>query len=192
LPVARLCRMLKSSCNWQAGNELLVKSGSDYGKTRYIIGWLRTSPVVFRHFYPYIYLKPKYFIVAPKSKAVVQAVQTEPETAKPAEVKVPVKRKTSEKISVSKIFHEKEIPMAQIEKTNVDHHMAKKYLTKYLDRDPTPADIDKATIIKKSDSISYLKYGGKLLGTMTKTIYQTPEQKKAGKGIGVKMEFKPK
>ncbi len=82
--------------------------------------------------------------------------------------------------------------MAQIERTNVDHHMAKKYLTQYLDRDPTPADIDKATIIKKSDSISYLKYGGKMLGTMTKTIYQTAEQKKAGKGIGVKMEFKPK
>ena len=82
--------------------------------------------------------------------------------------------------------------MAQIEKTNVDHHMAKKYLTKYLDRELTAADIDKATIIKKSDSISYLKYGGKFLGTMTKTIYQTPEQKKAGKGIGVKMEFKPK
>jgi len=130
--------------------------------------------------------------VAPKSKAAVQAVEAGPEAVKATEVKVPAKRKSSAKISVSKIFPEKEIPMAQIEKTNVDHHMAKKYLTKYLDRIPTDADIDKATIIKKSDSISYLKYGGKFLGTMTKTIYQTPEQKKAGKGIGVKMEFKPK
>jgi hypothetical protein len=130
--------------------------------------------------------------VAPKSKAAVQAVEAGPEAVKATEVKVPGKRKSSAKISVSKIFPEKEIPMAQIEKTNVDHHMAKKYLTKYLDRIPTEADIDKATIIKKSDSISYLKYGGKFLGTMTKTIYQTPEQKKAGKGIGVKMEFKPK
>ena len=130
--------------------------------------------------------------MAPKSKAAVQAVEAGPEAVKATEVKVPAKRKSSAKISVSKIFPEKEIPMAQIEKTNVDHHMAKKYLTKYLDRIPTDADIDKATIIKKSDSISYLKYGGKFLGTMTKTIYQTPEQKKAGKGIGVKMEFKPK
>ena len=130
--------------------------------------------------------------VAPKSKSTPQAVETSPEPVKSKDVKVPVKRKSPTKISVSKIFHEKEIPMAQIEKTNVDHHMAKKYLTKYLDRVPTDADIEKATIIKKSDSISYLKYGGKFLGTMTKTIYQTAEQKKAGKGIGVKMEFKPK
>ena len=130
--------------------------------------------------------------VAPKSKSTPQAVETGPEPVKSKDVKVPVKRKSPTKISVSKIFHEKEIPMAQIEKTNVDHHMAKKYLTKYLDRIPTDADIEKATIIKKSDSISYLKYGGKFLGTMTKTIYQTAEQKKAGKGIGVKMEFKPK
>jgi hypothetical protein len=130
--------------------------------------------------------------VAQKSKAAVPTRGSEPESAKAAETKLPAKRKSPAKISVSKIFHEKEIPMAQIEKTNVDHHMAKKYLTKYLDRVPTEADIDKATIIKKSDSISYLKYGGKFLGTMTKTIYQTPEQKKAGKGIGVKMEFKPK
>jgi len=130
--------------------------------------------------------------VAPKSKSTPQAVETSPEQVKSKDVKVPVKRKSPTKISVSKIFHEKEIPMAQIEKTNVDHHMAKKYLTTYLDRIPTDADIEKATIIKKSDSISYLKYGGKFLGTMTKTIYQTAEQKKAGKGIGVKMEFKPK
>jgi hypothetical protein len=130
--------------------------------------------------------------VAPKSKSTRQAVETSAEPVKSKDVKVPVKRKSPTKISVSKIFHEKEIPMAQIEKTNVDHHMAKKYLTKYLDRIPTDADIEKATIIKKSDSISYLKYGGKFLGTMTKTIYQTAEQKKAGKGIGVKMEFKPK
>jgi hypothetical protein len=130
--------------------------------------------------------------VAPKSKSASQAVETGPEPVKSKDVKVPVKRKSPTKISVSKIFHEKEIPMAQIEKTNVDHHMAKKYLTTYLDRIPTDADIEKATIIKKSDSISYLKYGGKFLGTMTKTIYQTAEQKKAGKGIGVKMEFKPK
>jgi|HubBroStandDraft_6_1064221.scaffolds.fasta_scaffold890765_2 hypothetical protein len=130
--------------------------------------------------------------VAQKSKAAVQAGESNPGQAKEAEPKVPAKRKTSSRISVSKIFPEKEIPMGQIEKTNVDHHMAKKYLTQYLDRIPTQADIDKATIIKKSDSISYLKYGGKFLGTMTKTIYQTPEQKKAGKGIGVKMEFKPK
>jgi hypothetical protein len=132
------------------------------------------------------------FTVAQKSKAALQSGEKEPETAKGSPAKVPVKRKTPAKISVSKLFPEKEIPMAQIEKTNVDHHMAKKYLTQYLDRIPTPADIDKATIIKKSDSISYLKYGGKFLGTMTKTIYQTAEQKKAGKGIGVKMEFKPK
>lgn len=130
--------------------------------------------------------------MAQKTKAAPQAGNTEPEKTKAAEIKVPVKRKSPAKISVSKIFPEKEIPMAQIEKTNVDHHMAKKYLTKYLDRVPTDADIDKASIIKKSDSVSYLKYGGKFLGTMTKTIYQTPEQKKAGKGIGVKMEFKPK
>jgi len=130
--------------------------------------------------------------VAQKPKAAVQTVETEPVSSKRALSKVSVKRKSPAKISVSKIFPEKEIPMAQIEKTNVDHHMAKKYLTQYLDRIPTEADIDKATIIKKSDSISYLKYGGKFLGTMTKTIYQTPEQKKAGKGIGVKMEFKPK
>jgi hypothetical protein len=130
--------------------------------------------------------------VAPKSKTAIPATETEPEAVKATAVKVPAKRKTSTKISVSKIFPEKEIPMAQIERTNVDHHMAKKYLTKYLDRELTAADIDKATIIKKSDSISYLKYGGKFLGTMTKTIYQTAEQKKAGKGIGVKMEFKPK
>ena len=130
--------------------------------------------------------------MAPKSKATPQKVKTEPEAVKETAVKVPAKRKSPAKISVSKIFPEKEIPMASIEKTNVDHHMAKKYLTKYLDRELTPADIDKATIIKKSDSISYLKYGGKFLGTMTKTIYQTAEQKKAGKGIGVKMEFKPK
>lgn len=129
--------------------------------------------------------------MAPKSKSV-QAPETNPEPLKTAEMKSPAKRKSATKISVSKIFPEKEVPMAQIEKSNVDHHMAKKYLTKYLDRIPTDADIDKATIIKKSDSISYLKYGGKFLGTMTKTIYQTPEQKKAGKGIGVKMEFKPK
>jgi hypothetical protein len=129
--------------------------------------------------------------VAQKSKAAVQAGETEPDPAK-GTTKVPVKRKSSTKISTSKIFAEKEIPMAQIDKTNVDHHMAKKYLTQYLDRIPTQTDIDKATIIKKSDSISYLKYGGKFLGTMTKTIYQTAEQKKAGKGIGVKMEFKPK
>jgi hypothetical protein len=131
-------------------------------------------------------------IVAQKSKSAAQAVETKPESIIKAKPKVPVKRKSPAKISVSKIFPEKEIPMGQIEKTNVDHHMAKKYLTQYLDRTPTEADIDKATIIKKSDSISYLKYGGKFLGTMTKTIYQTPEQKKAGKGIGVKMEFKPK
>jgi hypothetical protein len=130
--------------------------------------------------------------VAPKSKTAVPAGETEPEAAKVIAAKPPAKRKSPAKISVSKIFPEKEIPMAQIEKTNVDHHMAKKYLTKYLDRELTSADIDKATIIKKSDSISYLKYGGKFLGTMTKTIYQTAEQKKAGKGIGVKMEFKPK
>jgi hypothetical protein len=130
--------------------------------------------------------------VAPKSKTAVQAGETPPEAVKTIAAKLPAKRKSPAKISVSKIFPEKEIPMAQIEKTNVDHHMAKKYLTKYLDRELTAADIDKATIIKKSDSISYLKYGGKFLGTMTKTIYQTPEQKKAGKGIGVKMEFKPK
>jgi hypothetical protein len=130
--------------------------------------------------------------VAQKSKAGVQAGESKPGSAKEAEAKVPVKRKSPARISVSKIFPEKEIPMGQIEKTNVDHHMAKKYLTQYLDRIPTQADIDKATIIKKSDSISYLKYGGKFLGTMTKTIYQTPEQKKSGKGIGVKMEFKPK
>jgi hypothetical protein len=130
--------------------------------------------------------------VAPKSKTVLPDGETEPETVKPVAAKSPAKRKSPAKASLSKIFPEKEIPMAQIEKTNVDHHMAKKYLTKYLDRELTPADIDKATIIKKSDSISYLKYGGKFLGTMTKTIYQTAEQKKAGKGIGVKMEFKPK
>jgi hypothetical protein len=130
--------------------------------------------------------------VAQKSKAAIQADESMPVPAKQAEPKVPAKRKSPARISVSKIFPEKEIPMGQIEKTNVDHHMAKKYLTQYLDRIPTQADIDKATIIKKSDSISYLKYGGKFLGTMTKTIYQTPEQKKAGKGIGVKMEFKPK
>jgi hypothetical protein len=130
--------------------------------------------------------------VAPKIKAEVQAGESKPGSAKETEAKVPVKRKSPARISVSKIFPEKEVPMGQIEKTNVDHHMAKKYLTQYLDRIPTQADIDKATIIKKSDSISYLKYGGKFLGTMTKTIYQTPEQKKSGKGIGVKMEFKPK
>jgi hypothetical protein len=130
--------------------------------------------------------------VAPKSKTAVQTRETEPEAVKTIAAKLPAKRKSPAKISVSKLFPEKEIPMAQIEKTNVDHHMAKKYLTKYLDRELTAADIDKATIIKKSDSISYLKYGGKFLGTMTKTIYQTAEQKKAGKGIGVKMEFKPK
>lgn len=130
--------------------------------------------------------------MAQKSKTPVQAAEDQQAPAKKAEPKVPVKKKSISKISVSKIFPEKEIPMGQIEKTNVDHHMAKKYLTQYLDRVPTDADIDKATIIKKSDSISYLKYGGKFLGTMTKTIYQTPEQKKAGKGIGVKMEFKPK
>ncbi len=130
--------------------------------------------------------------MAQKLKAGIQAGESKPGSAKEAEPKVPVKRKSPARISVSKIFPEKEIPMGQIEKTNVDHHMAKKYLTQYLDRIPTQADIDKATIIKKSDSISYLKYGGKFLGTMTKTIYQTPEQKKSGKGIGVKMEFKPK
>jgi hypothetical protein len=130
--------------------------------------------------------------LAQKSKTAGQAGETGPESTKPPGAKIPVKRKSAAKINSSKIFHEKEIPMAQIEKTNVDHHMAKKYLTKYLDRVPTDADIDKATIIKKSDSISYLKFGGKFLGTMTKTIYQTAEQKKAGKGIGVKMEFKPK
>lgn len=130
--------------------------------------------------------------MAQKSKAAPKVAEKEPGTVKSSETKLPVKRKSPAKISVSKIFPEKEIPMAQIEKTNVDHHMAKKYLTKYLDRIPTDADIDKATIIKKSDSISYLKYSGKFLGTMTKTIYQTPEQKKSGKGIGVKMEFKPK
>jgi hypothetical protein len=130
--------------------------------------------------------------VAQKSKPTHPAAEKEPKSAKGTITKVPVKRKSPAKISVSKLFPEKEIPMAQIEKTNVDHHMAKKYLTQYLERIPTQADIDKATIIKKSDSISYLKYGGKFLGTMTKTIYQTPEQKKAGKGIGVKMEFKPK
>jgi hypothetical protein len=129
--------------------------------------------------------------LAQKSKVAVQAAVPEA-TTNSAQVKVPVKRKASSKISVSKLFPEKEIPMAQIQTTNVDHHMAKKYLTKYLDRELTTADIDKATIIKKSDSISYLKYNGKFLGTMTKTIYQTAEQKKAGKGIGVKMEFKPK
>jgi len=143
-------------------------------------------------YYAYIYLNHKHFTVAPKSKTALQSVETEPEAVKTIAAKLPAKRKSPAKISVSKIFPEKEIPMAQIEKTNVDHHMAKKYLTKYLDRELTAADIDKATIIKKSDSISYLKYGGKFLGTMTKTIYQTAEQKKAGKGIGVKMEFKPK
>lgn len=127
-----------------------------------------------------------------KTKAVARKDEPVPEPTKPAKVKLPAKRKSPAKISSTSLFPEKEIPMAQIEKTNVDHHMAKKYLTKYLDRIPTPADIDKATIIKKSDSISYLKFGGKFLGTMTKTIYQTAEQKKAGKGIGVKMEFKPK
>jgi hypothetical protein len=130
--------------------------------------------------------------MAQKSKTSVPAAEVKLAPAEKAEPKVPVKKKAKAKISVSKIFPEKEIPMGQIEKTNVDHHMAKKYLTQYLDRIPTDADIDKATIIKKSDSISYLKYGGKFLGTMTKTIYQSPEQKKAGKGIGVKMEFKPK
>lgn len=143
-------------------------------------------------YYTYIYLNHKHFTVAPKSKTANQAGESGPEAVKSIAAKLPAKRKSAAKISVSKIFPEKEIPMAQIEKTNVDHHMAKKYLTKYLDRELTAADIDKATIIKKSDSISYLKYGGKFLGTMTKTIYQTAEQKKAGKGIGVKMEFKPK
>jgi hypothetical protein len=130
--------------------------------------------------------------VPQKSKAAAKVVEPEPEPKKPAREKLPAKRKSPAKISSSSIFPEKEIPMAQIQTTNVDHHMAKKYLTQYLNRVPTPADIDKATIIKKSDSISYLKFGGKFLGTMTKTIYQTAEQKKSGKGIGVKMEFKPK
>gem|GEM_PF-1206192 len=144
-------------------------------------------------FFAYIYMNLKFLPVAQKSKSkVAKAEAPRPEAIKSTDKNVPVKRKLSSRISVAKIFHEKEIPMAQIDKTNVDHHMAKKYLTKYLDRVPTEADIDKATIIKKSDSISYLKYGGKFLGTMTKTIYQTAEQKKAGKGIGVKMEFKPK
>ena len=134
----------------------------------------------------------KFQTVPQESKAASRTNKPAPETKKPIVEKQPVKRKSSPKISVASLFPEKEIPMAQIEKTNVDHHMAKKYLTQYLDRVPTPADIDKATIIKKSDSISYLKFGGKFLGTMTKTIYQTAEQKKAGKGIGVKMEFKPK
>ena len=89
--------------------------------------------------------------MAPKSKTAVQGGETEPETVKTIAAKLPAKRKSPAKISVSKIFPEKEIPMAQIEKTNVDHHMAKKYLTKYLDRELTAADIDKATIIKKSD-----------------------------------------
>ena len=130
--------------------------------------------------------------MAQKLKAETRTGETKTRPAKEIEKKVPVKRTPKPRISVSKIFSEKEIPMRQLEKTNVDHHMAKKYLTQYLERIPTEADIEKATIIKKSDSISYLKYGGKFLGTMTKTIYQTPEQKKAGKGIGVKMEFKPK
>jgi hypothetical protein len=130
--------------------------------------------------------------VPQKSKAAAKVAEPVPEPKKPAREKLPAKRKSPAKISSSSIFPEKEIPMAQILTTNVDHHMAKKYLTQYLNRIPTPADIDKATIIKKSDSISYLKFGGKFLGTMTKTIYQTPEQKKSGKGIGVKMEFKPK
>ena len=132
------------------------------------------------------------FTVATKSKAAVQPEAKVPEPVKPATPKRAAKRRSPIKINAPSLFPEREIPMAQIEKTNVDHHMAKKYLTQYLDRELTPADIDKATIIKKSDSISYLKYGGKFLGTMTKTIYQTAEQKKAGKGIGVKMEFKPK
>ncbi len=134
----------------------------------------------------------KFYTVPQKSKAAAGKEEPAPEAKKPSVVKQPVKRKSSTKLSVSSLFPEKEIPMAQIEATNVDHHMARKYLTQYLDRVPTALDIDKATIIKKSDSISYLKYGGKFLGTMTKTIYQTAEQKKAGKGIGVKMEFKPK
>jgi hypothetical protein len=127
-----------------------------------------------------------------KSKSASRTEESAEEKIKPVKEKQPAKRKSSIKSSGAGLFPEKEIPMAQIEQTNVDHHMAKKYLTQYLNRVPTPADIDKATIIKKSDSISYLKFGGKFLGTMTKTIYQTPEQKKAGKGIGVKMEFKPK
>jgi hypothetical protein len=127
-----------------------------------------------------------------KSKSASGTDESAEEKIKPVKEKQPAKRKSSIKSSGAGLFPEKEIPMAQIEQTNVDHHMAKKYLTQYLNRIPTPADIDKATIIKKSDSISYLKFGGKFLGTMTKTIYQTPEQKKAGKGIGVKMEFKPK
>ncbi len=130
--------------------------------------------------------------MAQKLKAETPVSVSKSGPAKETVKKVPVKRTRKSGISASKIFSEKEIPMGQLEKTNVDHHMAKKYLTQYLDRIPTEADIDKATIIKKSDSISYLKFGGKFLGTMTKTIYQTPEQKKAGKGIGVKMEFKPK
>ena len=130
--------------------------------------------------------------VATKSKTAVKPVEKVLEPVKPVAPKRPAKRRSPTKIDAPSLFPEREIPMAQIEKTNVDHHMAKKYLTQYLDRVPTPADIDKATIIKKSDSISYLKFGGKFLGTMTKTIYQTAEQKKAGKGIGVKMEFKPK
>jgi hypothetical protein len=130
---------------------------------------------------------------AAEKKAVGEQTETGKETeVKPVRAKSAVKRKTPVRASVTNVYPEKEIPMGQIEKTNVDHHMAKKYLTQYLERDLTPADIEKATIIKKSDSISYLKYGGKFLGTMTKTIYQTAEQKKAGKGIGVKMEFKPK
>ena len=87
--------------------------------------------------------------VAPKSKAAAKIEETKPDSVKPASVKRPAKRRSPAKISVSSLFPEKEIPMAQIEKTNVDHHMAKKYLTQYLDRVPTPADIDKATIIKK-------------------------------------------
>ncbi len=78
--------------------------------------------------------------MAQKSKAPVQAKDDKPTPAVNAEPKVPVKKKAIAKISVSKIFPEKEIPMGQIEKTNVDHHMAKKYLTKYLDRVPTEAD----------------------------------------------------
>ena len=85
--------------------------------------------------------------MALKSKTAVQTGESDPEAVKPIAAKLPAKRKSPAKVSVSKIFPEKEIPMAQIEKTNVDHHMAKKYLTKYLDRELTNADIDKATII---------------------------------------------
>ena len=64
--------------------------------------------------------------MAQKSKAAARADEAKPESAKTIEEKLPVKRKSqTQDFCIKNIFRKKKSRWHQLEKTNVDHHMAK-------------------------------------------------------------------